>query len=279
MRSAVIGLRLCGIALEPFWPGAERLLDLAHLGALEVADLGRERSSAGAGERDRVAAARRGGRAATTWVATGSAASPSRSQHAAPRRRGSTSSTCRPRPRACRPRPASNARSQPLAVAVRPRSAKPASFEPERRRLGVDAVGAADHSVSRVLARPLGERRGAARAPPSTIDRARVAQLQRERGVDDVGRGEAVVDPAPRRARRRAPTHVDERGDVVVGDLLALVDRLDGERRARARIAAASAAGSTPSSAQASAAGELDLEPGVELAPRRSRWPAISGRV
>ena len=54
MRSDVIGLRLCGIALEPFWPGAERLLDLAHLGALEVADLGREALEPGAGERDRL---------------------------------------------------------------------------------------------------------------------------------------------------------------------------------------------------------------------------------
>ena len=54
MRSVMIGLRLCGIALEPFWPGAERLLDLAHLGALEVADLGREALQPGAGERDRL---------------------------------------------------------------------------------------------------------------------------------------------------------------------------------------------------------------------------------
>ena len=42
IRSEMIGLRLCGIALEPFWPVAERLLDLAHLGALEMADLGGE---------------------------------------------------------------------------------------------------------------------------------------------------------------------------------------------------------------------------------------------
>ena len=33
---------------------AERLLDLAHLGALEVADLGREALEPGAGERDRL---------------------------------------------------------------------------------------------------------------------------------------------------------------------------------------------------------------------------------
>ena len=34
--------------------GAERLLDLAHLGALQVADLGREALQPGAGERDRL---------------------------------------------------------------------------------------------------------------------------------------------------------------------------------------------------------------------------------
>ena len=53
MRSQTTGLRLCGIALEPFWPLPERLLDLAHLGALQVADLGREALQAGAGQRDR----------------------------------------------------------------------------------------------------------------------------------------------------------------------------------------------------------------------------------
>ena len=52
MRSQTTGLRLCGIALEPFWPGPERLLDLAHLGALQVADLGREALQPGAGQRD-----------------------------------------------------------------------------------------------------------------------------------------------------------------------------------------------------------------------------------
>ena len=48
------------------------------------------------------------------------------------------------------------------------------------------------------------------------------AQLQRERGVQHVGGRQAVVDPAPAGAGRRRQ-HVDERGDVVIGDLLALV--------------------------------------------------------
>ena len=54
IRSVVIGLRLCGIDEEPFCcAGAKRLGRLEHLGALEVADLGRQALEAGAGERDR----------------------------------------------------------------------------------------------------------------------------------------------------------------------------------------------------------------------------------
>ena len=40
--SQPIGLRLCGIADEPFWPLRERLFDLADLGLLQAADLERE---------------------------------------------------------------------------------------------------------------------------------------------------------------------------------------------------------------------------------------------
>ena len=53
IRSATIGLRLCGIADEPFCPFAERLLHLAHLRAREVADLGREPVERGGDERER----------------------------------------------------------------------------------------------------------------------------------------------------------------------------------------------------------------------------------
>src|SRR5699024_1393043 len=55
-------------------------------------------------------------------------------------------------------------------------------------------------------------------------------QLQAERGVEDVGAREPVVDPAPGRAGA-GREDVDERGDVVVGDLLAPPDVLDGEGR------------------------------------------------
>ncbi len=58
--------------------------------------------------------------------------------------------------------------------------------------------------------------------------------LQRERGVDDVARRQAVVHPRAGRRTDLLLHDVDERGDVVVGDLLALVDRVDVEARALA---------------------------------------------
>ena len=50
-------------------------------------------------------------------------------------------------------------------------------------------------------------------------------------GVDDVGRGEPVVDPRPLGRADGVLDHVDEGGHVVVGDPLALVDRRDEARR------------------------------------------------
>ena len=58
--------------------------------------------------------------------------------------------------------------------------------------------------------------------------------LQRERGVDDVARREPVVHPRARRRPDLLLHDVDERGDVVIGDLLALVDRVDVETGALA---------------------------------------------
>ena len=55
------------------------------------------------------------------------------------------------------------------------------------------------------------------------------------------------MDPAPAVARRGAE-HVDERGDVVVGDLLALLDGLDGERRGADRLEILGAVGPSISS-------------------------------
>ena len=151
------GLRLCGIAARALLrPGPERLLHLAHLGALQVPDLERERLDRRA-ERSRTRrAARRGGRARAP-------ASP------APRSSPSCSHTyCldarvdvrvradRARELADRdhlPRPA-----QPLDVAAhlqRPER----ELGAERHGLGVDAVRPPDHRRVAVLARPRGDRR------------------------------------------------------------------------------------------------------------------------
>ena len=45
-----------------------------------------------------------------------------------------------------------------------------------------------------------------------------------QRGVDDVGRREPVVDPLPGRSADVLLHDVDERGDVVIGDRFALGD-------------------------------------------------------
>ena len=77
-------------------------------------------------------------------------------------------------------------------------------------------------------------------------------------GVDDVGRGEPVVDPRSLGRADGVLDHVDEGGDVVVGDALAVVDGRDelgrhlggpGPHR-RGGLAR----GSSPTSAQASTA-------------------------
>ena len=186
MRSVVIGLRLCGIALEPFWPGAERLLDLAHLGALEVADLGGEALEPGAGQRDRLqqlgVAVARDDLGRDRLARAGRAASSTRALEV----RAESPRRCRRRRRSRRPRPAANARSSRSALRCAS-NAKPASLSAERRRLGVHAVRAPDAERVGVLARALGERRG---------------QLARA-GQDDLARARAAAARARCRARRR----------------------------------------------------------------------------
>ena len=148
IRSATIGLRLCGIADEPFWPLAERLLHLAHLGAGEVADLGREPLERRGEERERrkqlgVAVARDDLRRRRLGARARAA-----------RRRGA-------RPRVAARVGADGAREladahalerprEPLAVAVE--LERPArELRAEGDRLGVDAVRAADHRRRAVL--------------------------------------------------------------------------------------------------------------------------------
>ena len=83
------------------------------------------------------------------------------------------------------------------------------------------AVGAADAERVDVRAR-LRDQRVDELLGAGEHDLAREPQLHGERGVEHVARREPVVDPAPGRAGARAED-VDERGDVVVGDGLALL--------------------------------------------------------
>ena len=146
----------------------------------------------------------------------------------------------------------------------------------EGGRLGVDAVGAADAERVAVLQRPL-DQGVAVGARAGDDDLAGLAQLQRQRRVEHVGGGEAVVDPAPVLADRGGDD-VDEGGDVVVGDLLALVDRLDreggvGPRRlgglARHHALLGPGLGRR----------QLDLEPGTPSCLRRPDRPDLGAGV
>jgi hypothetical protein len=51
--SVSTGLRLCGIADEPFWPLREILLGFQHLGALQMADFGGDALDRGGDDAER----------------------------------------------------------------------------------------------------------------------------------------------------------------------------------------------------------------------------------
>ena len=129
-------------------------------------------------------------------------------------------------------------------------------LDAERGRLGVDAVRAPDAGRVHVLARAGGEDLDEP-AGGGDDELARAADLEGERGVEDVGRGQAEVDPAPALARR-GREHVDEGGHVVIGDPLALLDRLDGEG-GRADALEVGRRGAV----HLLAGGHLDLAPGL----------------
>ena len=148
-------------------------------------------------------------------------------------------------------------------------------LETEGRRLCVDAVGAADRQR---LAMLLGARHdgGEGAVDPREDQRAGIADLERERGVEDVRRRQAVVEPAPLLAEPLGDG-VDERGDVVVGPRLDLRDALgrrnDGARANRLDRLARHDAGLGPALQR----GQLDLQPARQ--PRLVRPDRRHGRA
>ena len=231
MRSLVIGLRLWGIALEPFCC-PERNGSSASRTSVRC----RWRISVASRSRPAPASAIACSSSAwrsrgTTWVETGSAARPEAREHARLELRAGG----RVRPDGAADRPDRRLGERALEALRRcagPRTRSPASLMP-------NVVG----SAWTPCVRPT--------QTVSTCSRARSAsaatRLARARD-DDLARGacswsasavsstserrQPEVDPAPGRAGARAE-HVDEGRDVVVGDLLALLHGLDGERRAR----------------------------------------------
>ena len=135
-------------------------------------------------------------------------------------------------------------------------------LEPERRRLGVHAVRAADLQRLAVLLRPC-RNGGEGAVEPGEDEHAGLLDLQRERGVDDVGGGEAVVEPAALLAELLGDG-VDEGGRVVVERRLELGHALRA-RRSRLGDARGCLCRHDSQLGPGRRRCELDLEPGREL--------------
>ena len=138
-----IGLRLCGIAEEPFCPAAERLEHLEHLASLQVPDLHGDALDRSGEQRERreerrVPIARHHLRRERLRAAVRAAAD------VAPRSRDVYARRCRRRRRACRTR-SRRGRLRGGGVARDSSAHQWASFSPKRDRLGVDPVRAPDH--------------------------------------------------------------------------------------------------------------------------------------
>ena len=206
--------------------GGERLLDLAHLRPLEVADLLAEALDPGAGERDRLQDV---GMAVARDDLGGDLLGPQPEpvhDCSLDARRGRGVGADGAGELADRSLREGFAQAGQVAVRLEREAGE---AEPEAGRLGVDAVGTPDAERLGVLSRLRNERVAiAARARGQ--DRPGLDQLQRQRRIEHVGGGEPVVDP-PSVLADRVGDHVDERGDVVIGRPLPLLDGRDRERR------------------------------------------------
>ena len=163
--------------------------------------------------------------------------------------------------------------SLPTAIASRARASRSRSRRTciaHSASLTPNVVGSAwmpcvrpDHRRVAELACPGRDRRLELRGRgQDAVERPR--HLQRERGVDDVARREPVVHPRAGGLPDAFLHDVDERGDVVVGDLLALVHRVDVERRPRSRTGARVVVGHDAELGPRFDREHLDLEPRAE---------------
>ena len=272
IRSATTGFRLCGIAEEPFCPGANG------------SSTSRTSVARGAGSR---VANRSSDDAASASAASSSAC---RSRWIDLRRDrvglepeplardpldlGSIAAYVPTAPESLPTRIASSARASARAVAVE-LECPARELQPEGRRLGVHAVRAADGERLAVLLGARDDRLERA-VEPVEDELARVADLERERGVDDVRRRQPVVEPAP--LRRRAARRPRRRMRPCRGGSSRSISatRSGVGACARSRIAARSA-GTTPSSAQPSSAASSTSSQRSSL-PSSDQILAMAGR-
>jgi hypothetical protein len=141
----------------------------------------------------------------------------------------------------------------------------------------MDAVRAADREREPVLLCPHGDRLERSIDSPQD-DLARGAHLERERRVDDVRRGEPVVEPAPG-GPKLSRDRVDEGGQVVMCLLLDL-GHPGGRRNAGLGADLASGLSRDDSDLRPGCErGELDLEPALELALVRPDPGHLRSRV
>ncbi len=106
---------------------------------------------------------------------------------------------------------------------------------------------------------------------------AGLADLQRERRVDDVGGGQPVVEPAPSLVVELLADGVDERGGVVVERRSSSATRSGGRRRRGGDALPRPPRGTTPSSAQAAVAA-CSTSSHVASLPSSDQMLAMAGR-
>src|SRR5215211_144816 len=269
-------------------PARERLLDLSHLGPREVAYLGREAVEGRRAERQRAQNLR-------VTVARDHLRRDGVRLEPEPLTRGALDLGVdrRVRPHGSRELPDTrrlqcprDSRSRPVEFERPPRE-----LPAERRRLGVDPVGAPDTDRVAVLLGPPDHRRRYA-VDLAEEEHAGVTQLKRERRVHDVGRRQTEVHP-PTLGPELLDDSVDERSGVVIRRPLDLRDafggRWHGSRANRLHVSGGNRANLSPAVERC----ELDLQPAREpfllrpdaahLRPRvpgdhRSQSRARSGR-
>ena len=224
-----IGLRLWGIADEPFWPVSN------GSSTSPISVFCRPRISSANFSSEAAVMARVDSSSAwrSRWMIcddTGAGSRPSRAHTAA----SMDGSRCANVPTAPDSLPTLIAGARPLHALDVPLVLRvpERELQAERDRLGVDAVRPADHRRVAVLLGPRAD--GVAqRRQPVEDEVARLAHLERLRRVDDVRRGQAEVEPAGLLADVLG--HGGREGDDVVPGLrLDLLDARDVEGAALA---------------------------------------------